>query len=89
MLPIAHQIREQINEHQRLAHQERRGCYQHTSLYGRDIKSKGDSDRNAPGKDLGEITDARSRPILTEAEVEQAQIARDCLNFAGEQSTFF
>ena len=35
MLPIAHQIREQINEHQRQAHQERRGGYQHLNIYGK------------------------------------------------------
>lgn len=35
MQPVAHQIREQINEHQRQAHQERRGGYQHLNAFGK------------------------------------------------------
>lgn len=60
MLPVAHSIREQINEHQKQAHQERRGGYQYSNTYGRDTK-KNDS----PGKDLNSIMDLSGRPLVS------------------------
>ena len=74
MLPIAHQIREQINEHQKLNNQERRGGgYQHLSAYGRDSKGPLNKPINMPGKDLGDIKDAKGRQLLNECELEQVR----------------
>jgi len=92
MLPIAHSIREQINEHQRLAHQERRGGYQHFANHGRDYKNSfknRDNEREAPGKDLGEIRDLAGRPILNDQELQQTALIQETNALAGiEQSTF-
>jgi hypothetical protein len=74
MLPVAHQIREQINEHQRIAQQERRGGYVGYSALGRDFKGNfnkgvGEFDKNNPGKSLHLINDERGQPIVAEQDV--------------------
>ena len=79
LLPVAHSIREQINEHQRLAHQERRGGYQHgasnfksSTLYGRDYKSNNKVQREPEpaGIDLVHIKDVKGAAIVNDAEME-------------------
>ena len=89
MLHVAHQIRDQINEHQKQAHQERRGGYQHLSTFGRDFKSSKIRDAEAPGKDLGEVRDSRGRSYLSESEVKQAQLKSQGDSFSGISSTDF
>ena len=64
MLPVAHSIREQINEHQKQAHQERRGGYQYSN-YRSDSKPKED-----PGNDLAAINDLSGRPLVSPYEMD-------------------
>lgn len=48
-------------------------------MHGRDYKNnmKHLNDRNAPGKELGEIRDLNGRPILNEAELQQADLFQE------------
>mmetsp|Transcript_14044 Transcript_14044/g.23856 ORF Transcript_14044/g.23856 Transcript_14044/m.23856 type:complete len:132 (+) Transcript_14044:606-1001(+) len=77
MLPIAHSIREQINEHQRTANLERRGGYLNIGSGGRDFKQafgkSKEMERMDPGKDLTLIRDMNGLPMLNEGEAQQHQ----------------
>jgi len=66
MLPVAHSIREQINEHQKQAHQERRGGYQYSN-YRNDTKGQ---KQEEPGNPLGSINDLSGRPLVSPYEQE-------------------
>lgn len=65
MLPVAHSIREQINEHQKMAHQERRGGYNYASGFRSD-KPKTEE----PGNDLVTINDGNGRPLVSPYEID-------------------
>ena len=61
-------------------------------MYGRDYKSNlkhRDADRNAPGKELGEIRDLTGRPILTENELQQAAALQEGNGLAGIEAAAF
>lgn len=61
-------------------------------MYGRDYKSNlknRDADRNAPGKELGEIRDLAGRPILAEHEVQQAAHLQETNAMAGIENPIF
>lgn len=61
-------------------------------MYGRDYKSNlknRDADRNAPGRDLGEIRDLGGRPVLSDAELEALALRREAPHLDGHETGEF
>ena len=61
-------------------------------MYGRDYKNNlknRDADRNAPGKELGEIRDLNGRPVLTDVDMEQVALRKEGAPIDGHEAGEF